>query len=284
VNDIDPSYTIGEQELKRQQTIARLKEEQMFGLNSSVPLPLLPRRIAVVSSEGAAGYRDFMKELHGNEPGFVFETTLFPAPMQGDSAPQGIVDALEKVAVSDERFDLVVIVRGGGAAQDLVSFDDYELALNIAQFPLPVITGIGHDHDVHIADMVAHIYLKTPTAAASFLVDIFSAEEQQLYSISRRVVIAIQSRLENESTLIERLRERIVRALGTRYREEEHRLEILEKRVASASPLSLIERGYSVVLHKGKRVMSAKELRVGGEIKVLMNNGNLHCEILKIEE
>lgn len=284
VNDIDPSYTIGEQEMKRQQTIARLKQEQMFGLNSAIPLPLLPRRIAVISAEGAAGYRDFMKELHGNELGFVFETTLFSAPMQGEASPQGIVAALEKVAERAEEFDLVVIVRGGGAAQDLVSFDDYELSLNIAQFPLPVITGIGHDHDVHIVDMVAHTYLKTPTAVAAFLVDIFSAEEQQLISISRRVAMAIQSRLERETVLIERLKEKIVSALSTRYREEEYKLELLEKRVAAASPLSLMERGYSIVLHKGKRVMGVKELRVGGEIKVLMNGGNLHCEILNIED
>jgi exodeoxyribonuclease VII large subunit len=284
VNDIDPSYTIGEQEMKRQQTIARLREEQMFGLNATLPFPPLPRRIAVVSSEGAAGYRDFIKELHDNEPGFVFQTTLFSAPMQGDSAPSGIVEALDKVVDSDGKFDLVVIVRGGGAAQDLVCFDDYELAINIAQFPIPVITGIGHDHDVHIADMMAHSSLKTPTAAASFLIDLFSAEEQQLFSISRRVVLAIQSRLERECAMIERIRERVVRALSTRYREEEHKLELLEKRVSSASPLSVMERGYSIVLHEGRRVMSAKELKAGIQIKVLMNSGNLHCQILMIED
>lgn len=283
VNDIDPSFTIGEQEMKRQQTIARLREEQMFGLNAAIPLPSLPRRIAVVSSEGAAGYRDFIKELQYNEPGFIFHTTLFPAPMQGDTAPEGIVAALDKIADSAGEFDLVFIVRGGGGAQDLVCFDDYELAINIAQFPLPVITGIGHDHDVHIADMVAHSSLKTPTAAASFLVDIFSAEEQQLFSISRRVVLAIQSRLERESALLDRIRDRILRALDNRYREEEHKLDLLEKRVSSAAPLSIMERGYSIVLHEGNRVMSAKELKEGLQINVLMNGGNLFCEILKID-
>ena len=142
-------------------------------MNAQLQLPALPRRIAVVSSVTAAGCRDFMNHLHKNEYGFRFATELFPAQMQGEEAPQSIIEALDRIAAREGEFDVAVVLRGGGAAMDRVCFDDYSLAVNIAQFPLPVITAIGHDHDYHIADMVANTWLKTPTAAADFFVDIF---------------------------------------------------------------------------------------------------------------
>ncbi|MFA6769913.1 MAG: exodeoxyribonuclease VII large subunit [Bacteroidales bacterium] len=283
IYDIDPSYTIGEQELKRQQTIAKLKEEGMFGVNLSIPIEPLPRNIAVISSETAAGYRDFMKHLHENDYGFVLNTTLFTSPMQGEGAPAGIIAAMELVAKELERFDLLIIIRGGGAAQDLICFDNYELALNIAQFPLPVITGIGHDHDIHIADMVAHTSVKTPTAAAVFVLDLFIAQDQQLISITRRVFLSLQGRIDKELSKTERIKDKIVSVIAARFREEEYRANLNEKRVLAASPLLILERGFSIIFREGKRVSTVLELKKGQEISLLMKDGKVNCNIKSIQ-
>lgn len=284
IYDIDPSFTIGEQELKRQQTIAKLKEEGMFGLNSSIPITPLPRNIAIISSETAAGYRDFMKQLHENDFGFVFNTTLFTAPMQGENAPAGIIAAMEQVAQSLDKYNLLLIIRGGGAAQDLICFDSYELALNIAQFPLPVVTGVGHDHDIHIADMLSHTSVKTPTAAAVFILDLFIAEEQQLISISRRVFLSLQGRIDKELSRAERLRDRIASLVAARFREEEHRADLNEKRVLAASPLLILEKGFSIIFKEGKRVSSVVDLEKGQEISLLMKDGKINCNIKSIQD
>ncbi len=283
IYDIDPSYTIGEQELKRQQTIAKLKEEGMFGLNSSLYINPLPRNIAIISSDTAAGYRDFMKHLHENDYGFSFATKLFTAPMQGEGAPIGIIAAMEQVAQDLDKYDLLLIIRGGGAAQDLICFDNYELALNIAQFPLPVITGIGHDHDVHIADMLAHTSVKTPTAAAAFILDIFIAEEQQLLSITRRVFISLQGRIDRELSKTERIRDRIASVTAARFREEEYKANLNEKRVLAASPLLILDKGFSILLKEGKRISSVLELNVEEEISILMKDGKINCNIKSIQ-
>lgn len=284
IYDIDPSFTIGEQELKRQQTIAKLKEEGMFGLNSSIEINPLPRNIAIISSETAAGYRDFMKHLHENDYGFVFNTSLFTAPMQGDSAPSGIIRAMEQVAESLQNFDLLLIIRGGGSAQDLICFDNYELALNIAQFPLPVITGIGHDHDIHIADMVAHTSVKTPTAAADYVLDLFIVEEQQLISITRRVFISLQGRIDSELSRTERIKDKIAAIIAARYREEEHRADLNEKRVLAASPLLILEKGFSIIYKEGKRISSAANLKVGQDISLLLRDGKIICNIKSVQD
>ncbi|MDP3453682.1 MAG: exodeoxyribonuclease VII large subunit [Bacteroidales bacterium] len=279
ISDIDPSYTIGEQELIRQKTILRLKEEGMFGVNTSLLMPLLPRRLAVVSSESAAGYRDFVNHLEKNDYGFNFSITLFSAPLQGDSAPAGIIAAMERVAETQERFDLLLILRGGGAAQDLVCFDDYNLAINIAQFPLPVITAIGHDHDHHIADMVSHTFLKTPTAAAAYIIDLFVAEEQQLIFLSRRVSLALQTRIQAEITKCERIKERISNTLRSRLREEEHKLEIVERRISSSNPLLLLYKGYTLAVKDGRRVRSVKDVSCGDAIMLILTDGFLNCTV-----
>ena len=184
VTDIDPSFTVGEQEVKRQKTIIRLREEGMLELNGSLTLPSLPVRVAVISSESAAGYSDFLRHLHFNEYGYTFKTELFGALMQGEGAPSSIIRALEMIAERRDEFDAVLIIRGVRLLHDLSCFDDYELSLNIAQFPIPVITGIGYEQDYHVADMAAHTSVKTPTAAADFLIDIFAGEEQQLDYLS----------------------------------------------------------------------------------------------------
>ncbi len=283
ITDIDPSFTVGEYELKRQQTIAKLKEEGMIELNKSIPLDPLPGRVAVISSETAAGYRDFIKHINSNDYGFQLIVELFPAPMQGESAPSGIIEAMDRVALAADSFDMLIIIRGGGSAMDLSCFDDYELALNIAQFPLPVITGIGHDHDFHVADMVAHTSVKTPTAAADFLIDIFAREEQQLTFLSRRVSLSLLNRSEKETARIEGLRERIGAIISNRLIKAQHLLEIAERRIELANPLSILDKGFAIPMKGKKRLRRVGELGEGDTITLIMTDGKAECIIKEIE-
>lgn len=185
VTDIDPLYTLGDLELQRQETIARLKEDGVFDLNGSLELPLVPQRIAVVSSAQAAGYRDFMKELGGSP--YCFRTELFDAVMQGHGAEASIIDALGRIAARMDEFDVVVVIRGGGSQSDLSFLNSYLISYHIAQFPLPVIAGLGHDKDQSVVDMVAARSLKTPTAAAAFLVDRLADFDASLASLGQAI-------------------------------------------------------------------------------------------------
>ena len=172
VTDIDPTYTMGDMARKRQEIIRVLKEEGVFDLQKELPLPLFCQRIAVISSANAAGYGDFVNQLENNEYGFQFHTRLFPAVMQGEDVEKSVIAALEQIFRGSENiFDCVVIIRGGGATADLSGFDTLALAENVANFPIPIITGIGHERDESILDMVSHTRVKTPTAAAAFLID-----------------------------------------------------------------------------------------------------------------
>lgn len=177
IKDIDPVYTVGDLALQRKKIITRLQKEGVFEMNKELMLPLVPQKIAIISSKTAAGYQDFIHQLETNENGFKFYTHLFEAFMQGNEAVSSIIAALENIFEYEDFFDAVVIIRGGGATADLSCFDNYDLALNITQFPIPVITGIGHEKDDTIADMVAHTRLKTPTAVAEF----FIAGVEQFY-------------------------------------------------------------------------------------------------------
>ena len=172
INDIDAEFTLGAKEMERQQTIARLVEEGLMGLQQELQMPALPYALAVISAEDAAGYRDFMRHLHENQYGFSFRTDLYPALMQGAGSPASIVEAMDAVMESGMDYDAVLILRGGGSKLDLACFDDYGLASVIAQYPIPVLTAIGHDQDHHVADMVAHAYVKTPTALADYFLEI----------------------------------------------------------------------------------------------------------------
>jgi exodeoxyribonuclease VII large subunit len=283
ISDIDPSYTVGEQELERQRTIARLREEGMFDMNSTLELAPLPRHLAVISSETAAGYRDFMNHLHQNDYGFKFMTELFPAPVQGNSASAGIIEAMDKVAARACEFDMLLIIRGGGSVQDLICFDDYELAANIAQFPIPVLTGIGHDHDFHIADMVAHKSVKTPTAAADFLIEIFAAEEQQVLYLSGRLFSAIETRVIIETNRLENYRRTLLEGYRSNINNSMHRLDMLQQRILSNNPLTLLKKGYSITLRNGKRVYSVNDVTSGDNVKVFMDKGILNCKIESID-
>lgn len=180
IKDIDPGYTLGDLARKRQEIINRLTEDGVIDMNKELDLPDLPGRIAVISSPTAAGYEDFLNQLHGNSRGYRFSTRLFEATMQGQDAAQSIMAALDAIYLEASAFDVVVIIRGGGAQIDLACFDHYELALNVAQFPLPVLTGIGHEKDESITDLVAHTRLKTPTAVAGFLIECFDRVAGQI--------------------------------------------------------------------------------------------------------
>ncbi|MFA5849716.1 MAG: exodeoxyribonuclease VII large subunit [Bacteroidales bacterium] len=279
VMDIDPAFTVGEQEMERQKTIIRLKNEGMFEMNSTLELPLLPKRVAIISSDQAAGYRDFINHLHMNEYGFKFRTELFNAPMQGNIAPEGIIEAMDKVAGRSHEFDILLILRGGGSAQDLACFDDYNLAANIAQFPLPVITGIGHDHDYHIADMVAHTSVKTPTALADFIVDIFVKEDQQIIFLSRRLSVSLHTRLINESNNLKSVTNRLVNSYKSSVQMNYHKLQLLEQRIRSNNPLMLLTKGYALVLKEGRKISHVSQVQEGDEIRLIMDGGTLNCTI-----
>lgn len=272
--DIDPSYTVGELELKRQQTIARLKEEGCMDMNSQLQLPALPRRIAVVSSRTAAGYRDFVKQLQGNEGGFRFTVELFHAQMQGEEAPASVVAALEQIALREDEFDVAVIIRGGGAAMDLVCFDDYNMAVNIAQFPLPVITGIGHDHDFHIADMVAHTWLKTPTAVADFLVEAFASQEQFIMHLFQRISLTLAHKISVERQRLTRLHDRVQRSVVQKIEGERRKLDMLQMRMDAASPAKILGKGFAIVSVGGKRA-SVGDIVPGSVVKVQLADGTV---------
>ena len=180
VYDIDPSYTLGDLVKKRKEIVCRLQEEGIFDLNKDLPFPSIPHRIAVITSPTAAGYEDFVHQLAGNEYGIQFYIKLFPAVMQGEKTEESVIAALDRIFPHIDLFDVVVIIRGGGSTSELSSFDSYPLAANCAQFPLPVVTGIGHERDDTILDLVAHTRMKTPTAVASFLIECMKREATRL--------------------------------------------------------------------------------------------------------
>lgn len=227
VVDIDPAYTMGDLLRRRMEIVRQLKEEGVFTLNKELPFPVLPRRIAIITSPTAAGYEDFLNQLAHNKSGYPFYTKLFPALMQGEKTEQSVIAALDRIYNHIDCFDVVVIIRGGGATSDLNSFDSYLLAANCAQFPLPVVTGIGHERDDTILDMVAHTRMKTPTAVAEFLIGcmdqaafeleelrqdiselttgILSKEKNFLQLLGVRLPAIVTNRIERNRSLIQML-------------------------------------------------------------------------------
>ena len=280
VFDIDPSFTVGELELARQRTIARLEAEGMFEMNAQLPLPALPRRLAVVSSATAAGYRDFMHHLEDNEYGFHFYTRLFPALMQGAEAPASIIAALDAIAAEADAFDAVLILRGGGGAMDLVCFDDYDLAVNVAQFPLPVLTAIGHDHDYHIIDRVAHTYVKTPTALADWLVERFAGEAWQLDSLVQRLHLAVHSKALRQQSVLDALVQRLAHAVADRHAGALHALDLLEHRLDAVNPQRALERGFLLALKNGRRTATAAAFTPGDRLTLLFRDGSVEAEVI----
>lgn len=209
ITDIDPNYTLGDIARQRQETIAKLKAEGVFDINRETEFETLPQRLAVISSPTAAGYDDFINQLLNNEYGYWFNIELFEAVMQGEKTEQSVVNALNRIAEREQDFDAVVIIRGGGSKFDLAWFDSYEIASNVAQFPLPVITGIGHERDETITDLVANTWLKTPTAAATFLIDRLLDFENYLNDLFTHTSQVIQGIVDIENLRIQKLSQKI---------------------------------------------------------------------------
>ena len=209
INDIDPEFSLGIRELERQKTIERLQSEGLMELQKELMLPYLPYRFAVISAEDAAGYRDFVKHIAENPYHFKVELDLFPALMQGKDCPESIIAAMDTVLESQIEYDAVLILRGGGSKLDLACFDDYNLAAVIAQYPIPVLTAVGHDQDFHVCDMVAHEYVKTPTAMADLILEIYEDEDSRLSSYASRMKLAFASRLMAMDACVDALRMRI---------------------------------------------------------------------------
>ena len=280
INDVDPEYSLGLKELERQRTIERLTREGLMDLQKELALPLLPYRLAVISAEDAAGYRDFMRHLHENPYGFRVETELFPALMQGADCPRSIIDALDAVAEGGKEYDAVLILRGGGAKLDLACFDDYELSAVIAQYPLPVLTAIGHDQDHHVCDMVAHEYLKTPTALADFILEMYEDEDARLSSFQTRMRMAFTGRLGVMDASLAQLRTRIRSAVAMKISSMESSVEMLRTRIEAADPRNVLERGFALAVDADGVVVKGAAGKAGGDrISVLFADGRLDCRI-----
>ena len=235
VSDINPEYTMGDLARRRQQIVAQLKAEGVFDLQRELTLPLFAQRIAVVSSDGAAGYGDFCRQLHDNSAHYIYKVELFAATMQGEAVEHSVIAALNRIYSRHDSFDVVVIIRGGGATSDLSGFDTLALAENVANFPLPVITGIGHDRDESILDMVAHTRVKTPTAAAQLLVDNLVRTESMIDAARQSIVDSTQRRMQRERVRVESLSARIPMMFSLVKTKEEARVDMLARRIETAT-------------------------------------------------
>lgn len=235
VTDIDPTYTLGDLARHRQEILRQLAEEGIDTMNKELPLPRLLQRIAVISSASAAGYGDFCNQLNNNQRGLAFKTELFQAVMQGNEVENSVVDALNRIAARLDEWDVVVIIRGGGATSDLQGFDSLLLAENVAQFPLPIITGIGHERDDTVIDLIAHTRVKTPTAAAEFLIHHQEQELDMLEDLSARLTDRISQLLYDETTRLKMLAGKIPMLFSTVKAREEVRLHRLSASMANSS-------------------------------------------------
>lgn len=296
ITDIDPSYTLGDMERQRQMTIAQLQKEGVWDMNREAPMPVVVQRVAVVSSANAAGYQDFRKEL-AKSP-YRFEVTLFDAFMQGAAAEESIVTALCAVAERMDEFDAVVLIRGGGSASDLNCFNAYRLCAHVAQFPLPILTGIGHDKDTSVADMVAHTALKTPTAVAGWLVERMTQTEGwldyaalQLHDATKAAMHASEVRLERLTSdlrqmsgdLLTRQRLRaehlsalLPEAVRNFLARQATRLDNAAELIAGRSPERILRLGFAVVRTGGKAVVSARGIRKGDALEIEVADGTIH--------
>ena len=280
INDIDPEYSLGIKELERQRTIERLEKEGLMALQQELSLPLLPYRLAVISAEDAAGYRDFTRHIAENPYGFEVSLELFPALMQGAECPQSIVAAMDAVLESGNEYDAVLILRGGGARLDLACYDDYGLASVIAQYPLPVLTAIGHDQDFHVCDMVAYEYLKTPTALADFILSIYEDEDARLSSFQTRMRLAFGGRISAMESSLDVLRSRIRGTFALKIAAMESALQVLYTRINASDPRKVIERGFALVLDADGRVVKGTEGRKAGDkVSMMFADGTMDCLI-----
>ncbi len=293
--DIDPTYTLGDLASQRQAIIDQLHADGVWDMNRETELTLVPQRIAIISSGGAAGYQDFMNELSAYQ--YAFRTELFEALMQGERAEETIIGAMESIAERAEEFDVVVIIRGGGSQSDLNFLNSYALASNVAQFPLPVLTGLGHDKDTSIVDMVAFMALKTPTAVARFLVqcaaemdDALADFETAIRNRATQITAISDQRLASYATLISsQIRQTIVRQetsltasqmllserLARLFTSANHRLALAETTLKAADPALILARGFAIVRHNEKVLRNPQELKNGDKLDITLAEGEV---------
>lgn len=276
---IDPTFTLGDLARQRQLTIQRLQEDGVMDLQRSLPLPLLPRRVAVISAADAAGYGDFCHQLQSNSGGFRFRTQLFPAVMQGEQSPASIIAALQQIAATADLYDLVVIVRGGGATTDLRNFDDYSLAFHCANFPLPIIAGIGHTRDVSVVDMVVHTSVKTPTAAAEWLIAAMQAQADRLGALQLRLQRVVQMAVRKQHSKLDALWQSLRFATQRRLHRQRTQLEFWEKTIALHSPERIYRMGYSLTTVNGKIVKSINDVKTGDQLLTHTADGTITSEV-----
>lgn len=272
--DIEPAYTLGDIARRKQAILNRLKAEGVIDLNKELPFPALPQRIAVISSSFAAGYGDFCDQLMNNPYGFVFYPHLFAAPMQGNKVEQGVISALDRIAENIGSWDVVVIIRGGGATSDLSCFDTYDLANNCAQFPLPIITGIGHQRDDTVLDAVAHTRAKTPTAAAELLIHAVAAQSAMLEDVSARLGVAARSVLETRRRQLAATLQRLPVSVALYLQRQGHRLDMWEQRAKAASPERILSLGYGIMRVNGRVVRSIDDVEEGAQLVTTVAGGS----------
>ncbi len=301
VDDIDASYTLGEMARKRQEIIRILKSEGVYELQKELRLPLFCQRIAVISSPTAAGYGDFCNQLLHNDYGFSFSPTLFPAIMQGEAVEQSIVEQLNEINLRIDDFDCVVIIRGGGATTDMAGFDSLVLAENVANFPLPIITGIGHERDECVLDLISFLKVKTPTAAAAYLIDCLVKVQARIEDAQDAIVSEVTAVMERqtahlqnlssaismnaslfrvrENGRLEKIKTTFTGILRQRLMSERHRLQLLGQRMEALDPSVLLKRGYSMTLADGKIVRDASVLRPGQELETILEKGRVLSQV-----
>lgn len=283
INDIDPEFSLGLREMERQKTIERLQNEGLMELQKELMLPYLPYRLAVISAEDAAGYRDFVRHIAENPYHFKVELDLFPALMQGKECPESIVAAMDRVLEAEVEYDAVLILRGGGSKLDLACYDDYNLAAVIAQFPLPVLTAVGHDQDFHVCDMVAHEYVKTPTALADYILDIYQDEDERISALETRMRLAMTNRLYREEALLDSLAARVKGAFQLKIAAMEANLNMLQARIEAADPRRILQRGYVLATDADGVVLKGVAGRSEGDkVSMMFADGVLDCTVTRV--
>ena len=279
ITDIDPTYTIGEAERQRQITISQLKADGVWDMNREVAIPRVVQRVAVISSATAAGYRDFMQEIASSS--YDIHTTLFEATMQGEGCEQSVMAAMMAVAERSDEFDAVAIIRGGGSTSDLECFNSYLISLCVAQFPLPVLTGIGHDKDVSVVDMVAAVPLKTPTAVAAWICAIAERLDGELEYAALMLRDSCRKASHNAELRMERLSEQLRRVVETTLIRQAERLDGFSMLIDNFAPARLLELGFAVARGQSGAIRSINEVETGEDITIEVADGEIRATIVE---
>ena len=302
IRDIDPNFTLGDMARRRKEILRQLESDGTIDDNKTLPMPLLVQRIAIVSSATAAGYEDFCNQLTHNEYGFSFHTRLFPATMQGTHVEESVIAAIQAIEAEIEQWDVVVIIRGGGATSDLSDFDNYPLAACITQCSIPVITGIGHERDETVLDYVAHTHLKTPTAVAAFLVNHMAETASHLEVLKQEILLSAQNRMQLERQRLEKsavviplafshikekeenkivlITQKLQHAVCSHQEREKYRLQLLSQKISSLDPMLPLQRGYSITFCGNRIVKDITDLKEGDVLTTKMKQGEIQSKIL----